>query len=87
MVGGTRAALSTNGGPVVVTRVTRLSKSRYISGDQSHLKLWYDTYARDLAAELDDTLKAEFATGHEVGEMDCRRRACGRVDWLGGCVG
>ena len=50
-----------------------LSKSRYISGDQCHLKLWHDTYARDLAAEPDDTLKAVFATGHEVGEMACRR--------------
>lgn len=50
-----------------------LPKSRYISGDQCHLKLWHDTYARDLASEYDDTLKAVFATGHEVGEMACRR--------------
>lgn len=56
-----------------MTRVPSLSKSRYISGDQCHLKLWHDTYARDLASEPDDTLKAVFATGHEVGEMACRR--------------
>lgn len=56
-----------------MTHVPSLSKSRYISGDQCHLKLWHDTYARDLASEPDDTLKAVFATGHEVGEMACRR--------------
>ncbi len=27
-----------------------LSKSRFISGSQCHLKLWYDTYERDLAS-------------------------------------
>ena len=61
-----------------MTRVTRLSKSRYISGDQCHLKLWHDTYSRDLAAaESDDSLKAVIATGHEVGEMACRRYPSG----------
>lgn len=52
-----------------MTRVPSLSKSRYISGDQCHLKLWHDTYAWNLAAEPDDTLKTVFKTGHEVGEM------------------
>lgn len=56
-----------------MTHVPSLSKSRYISGDQCHLRLWHDTHARELAAEPDDTLKAIFATGHEVGEMACRR--------------
>ena len=51
----------------------RLSKSRYISGDQCHLRLWYDSYARDLAAAPDDSLQAVFDTGHEVGEIACRR--------------
>ena len=62
-----------------MTRLTRLSKSRYMSGDQCHLKLWHDTYARDLEAEPGDTLKAVFATGHEVGEMACRRYPGGHL--------
>ncbi|MYF69908.1 MAG: DUF2779 domain-containing protein [Proteobacteria bacterium] len=62
-----------------MTQVPRLSKSRYMSGDQCHLKLWHDTHARELAAEPDDTLKAIFATGHEVGEMACRRYPGGRL--------
>ena len=64
--------LSTNSGSQVVTRVLSLSKSSYISSDQCHLRLCHDTYARDLAFESDDTLKAVFATGHEVGEMASR---------------
>ena len=71
MVGRPRSALSANGGRPVVTRVPSLSKSRYISGDQCRLRLWYDTYARDLATE------PVFATGHEVGEMACRRYSGG----------
>ena len=51
----------------------RLSKSRYISGAQCHLRLWYDSYARDLAPAPDEALQAIFDTGHEVGEMACRR--------------
>lgn len=62
-----------------MTRVPSLSKSRYISGDQCRLRLWYDTYARDLATEPDDTLNAVFATGHEVGEMACRRYPDGHL--------
>ena len=62
-----------------MTRVPSLSKSRYISGDQCRLRLWYDTYARDLATEPDDTLNAIFATGHEVGKMACRRYPDGHL--------
>ena len=46
-----------------------LSKSRYISGTQCHLRLWYDSYARDLAPAPDEALQAVFDTGHEVGEI------------------
>ena len=51
----------------------RLSKSRYISGAQCHLRLWYDSYARDLAPAPDLALQAVFDTGHAVGEMERRR--------------
>ena len=52
---------------------SRLSKSRYISGTQCHLRLWYDTHRRDLATAPGEALQAVFETGHEVGEAACRR--------------
>ena len=45
----------------------RLSKARYLSGTQCHLRLWYETHRRDLTSEPDDVLQAVFDTGHEVG--------------------
>ena len=51
----------------------RLSKSRYISGTQCHLRLWYDTHRRDLATAPGEALQAVFETGHEVGEAACGR--------------
>ena len=56
-----------------MTNPPTLSKSRFLSGAQCHLRLWYDYHARDLAAEPDDTLQAVFDTGHEVGELACER--------------
>ena len=50
-----------------------LSKSRYVSGTQCHLRLWYDSYERDLATAPDDALQATFDTGHQVGELACKR--------------
>ena len=54
-----------------------LSKTRYISGLQCHLRLWNDTFARGLAAEPDATLQAIFDTGTEVGELACERHPGG----------
>ena len=51
----------------------RLSKSRYISGTQCHLRLWYDTNRRDLATAPGEALQAVFETGHEVGKAACGR--------------
>ena len=51
----------------------RLSKSRYISGTQCHLRLWYDTHRRELATAPGEALRAIFETGHDVGEAACRR--------------
>lgn len=48
------------------------SKSRFLSGTQCHLRLWYNFHDRDLAAELGDTLQAIFETGYEVGELACQ---------------
>lgn len=55
-----------------------LSKSRFISGSQCHLRLWYETFGRNLASEPDDTLQGIFDTGHEVGELACKRYPGGR---------
>ncbi len=58
-------------------RVPTLSKSRYLSGDQCHLRLWYDSYERDLAPPPDASLQAVFDTGHEVGRLACERHPGG----------
>ena len=50
-----------------------LSKSRFISGSQCHLRLWYDFHARDFASDPGTSLQAIFDTGHEVGELACKR--------------
>ena len=47
----------------------RLSKTRYISGCQCHLKLWYDCYERELGVDVDAVTQAIFDTGHEVGRL------------------
>jgi hypothetical protein len=56
----------------------RLSKTRFISGCQCHLKLWYDCFERDLGAEVDAVTQAIFDTGHEVGRI-ARQRYPGGV--------
>ena len=50
-----------------------LSKSRYLAGDQCYLRLWYDSYERELAPPPDDFLQSVFDTGHEVGMVACER--------------
>ncbi len=56
-----------------------LSKSRFISGTQCHLKLWYDSYERELAPPPDARLQATFDTGHEVGLLACERHPGGHT--------
>lgn len=51
----------------------RLSKSRYLSGCQCRLKLWYDFNAPHLAPPPDAVQQAIFATGHAVGLLAQRR--------------
>ena len=62
-----------------VTTKPSLSKSRFMSGSQCHLRLWYETHARELASEPDDNLQAIFDTGHEVGELACKRHPGGHL--------
>jgi len=51
----------------------RLSKTRYLSGCQCHLKLWYDCYERERATEIDVVTQSVFDTGHEVGRLAQQR--------------
>ena len=51
----------------------RLSKSRYLSGTQCALRLWYDAFEPTLGDAPDEVAKAAFDTGHEVGEAARRR--------------
>ena len=48
-----------------------------MSGAQCHLRLWYDSRTPNLAPDADDTLQAIFDTGHEVGELACKRYSGG----------
>jgi len=60
-----------------VASAPRLSKTRYISGCQCHLKLWYDCYEGELEADVDVVTQAIFDTGHEVGRLAQQRYAGG----------
>ena len=56
----------------------RLSKSRFLAGAQCTLRLWYEAYARELAAAPDAMLEQVFATGRAVGAL-ARERFPGGV--------
>ncbi|MDE2686144.1 MAG: DUF2779 domain-containing protein [Chloroflexota bacterium] len=47
----------------------RLSKSRFMAGNQCHLRLWYDVHERHLRTPVDAAQQAIFDTGHEVGDL------------------
>ena len=49
-----------------------LSKSRYLSGLQCHLRLWHSCFNRELASEVTPAQQALFDTGHEVGQLATR---------------
>ena len=63
----------------------RLSKSRYLSGCQCRLKLWYDcyAYAPQLAPPPDAVQQAIFATGHALGVLAQRRYPGGQLADIG----
>jgi hypothetical protein len=46
-----------------------LSKSRFLAGLQCQLRLWYQCYNRELAAEVSLRQQAVFDVGNEVGRM------------------
>jgi len=48
-------------------KIPMLSKSRYLSGLQCHLRLWNSCFNRELASEITPAQQALFGTGHEVG--------------------
>jgi hypothetical protein len=49
-----------------------LSKSRYLSGLQCHLRLWHSCFNRKLAGAVTPSQQALFDTGHKVGELASR---------------
>lgn len=53
-------------------KIPMLSKSRYLSGLQCHLRLWNSCFNRELASEITPAQQALFGTGHEVGELATR---------------
>ena len=67
----------TKTGPSGERRLPVLSKSRYVSGLQCHLKLWYECYERDLASPVDEETQARFDMGHQIGELATLRHPGG----------
>lgn len=53
-------------------KIPKLSKSRYLSGLQCHLRLWNSCFNRELASEVTPAQQALFNAGHEVGELATR---------------
>lgn len=51
------------------SKVTYLSKSRYLSGLQCDKKLWTEVRAPGLVPPVDPATQARFDQGHEVGEL------------------
>ena len=49
--------------------VALLSKSRFISGLQCPLRLWYQCYEQKLAAKISQGQQAIFDMGHKVGRL------------------
>ncbi|MFH0809074.1 MAG: DUF2779 domain-containing protein [Pseudomonadota bacterium] len=50
-------------------KVPLLSKSRFMAGIQCPLRLWYQCYNPEMAAETSDAQQAIFDTGNEVGRL------------------
>ncbi len=57
----------------------RLSKSRFLSGHQCHLRLWNDYHATLQVDEPSTAQLAVFNTGQEVGELACKRFPAGHL--------
>ena len=55
-------------GPII-RKPPPLSKSRFLAGLQCPLRLWYQCYAPELAAEITPAQQAVFDTGHAVGRL------------------
>ena len=55
-----------------INKNPKLSKSRFLSGQQCHLCLWYSCFNRDLASPVSPAQQAIFDTGHKVGQLATR---------------
>ena len=56
-----------------------LSKSRFMSGLQCELRLWYEVFNRDLMEDPDTVAQYRFDTGTEVGELAQKRYPKGKL--------
>ena len=54
------------------SKTPMLSKSRFLSGLQCHLRLWHTCFNRELASAVSPVQQAIFDTGHQVGELATR---------------
>ena len=50
-------------------KIPMLSKSRYLSGLQCHLRLWHSCFNRELASKVTPAQQALFDTGHRIGQL------------------
>lgn len=56
-----------------MTKIPRLSKSRFQYGLQCHKRLWLECHRPELADPLSESKQALFNVGHQVGELARRR--------------
>jgi len=54
------------------TKTPVLSKSRFLAGEQCHLRLWYSCFNRDLATPVSPAQQAILDTGQKVGQLATR---------------
>lgn len=55
-----------------INKDPKLSKSRFLSGRQCHLRLWHSCFNRNLASAVSPAQQAIFDAGHKVGELATR---------------
>jgi len=53
--------------------MSRLSKSRFLAGQQCELRLWNEIHRRELATPWDEAQLAVFDRGTRIGELACAR--------------
>ncbi len=55
-----------------MTKIPRLSKSRFQYGLQCHKRLWLECHCPELADPLSESKQGSFNVGHQVGSLPAR---------------